>query len=194
MDPNVQIELPFVSCFTEIPVEAIEFHAEHYGAFGLAFKKSRLLDEERFQIIRPVAYLDACESSVIPLLIAAIEDNWDHPGKRIRLLRDLFLTKPHNKLGFYPENAFSTYYEREWRYVSHLSWFRFEPTDIEFITVPSQSLTSLGYNALKEGGSVNQAAWTDGHPYKGHEKWVGYKVLEVAEQLKLKVMPIPILK
>ena len=99
--------------------------------------------------------------------------------------------QPHHKLGFYPENAFSTYYEREWRYVSYNSWFCFEPKDIEFITVPNQSITSLEYNALKENGSVNQAAWTEGHKYKEHDGWVGYRVLEIAEQLGLSVMPIP---
>jgi hypothetical protein len=185
------IELPFVSCFTEIPIEAIEFHAEHYGFFGIAFRKSHLLDGERFQIVRPVAYLDACQSSVIPLLLAAIEKSWQDIETRMRLLRDLFLTKPHHKLGFYPENAFSTFYEREWRYVSYDSWFCFDPKDIEFITVPSKSLTSLADNALKENGSVNQAAWTEGHTYKEHEGWVGYRVLEVAEQLGLSVISIP---
>ena len=189
---NTKIKLPFVSCFTEVPLKAIDFHAEHYGAFGIAFKKSHLLNEARFQTVRPVSYLDSCNSSVIPLLIAALEKNWDSHDTRILLLKDLFLTKPHHKMGFDPENAFSTYYEREWRYVSEKTWFEFSSEDIDFVTVPKYAINGLEDNALKENGSVNQSAWNDGHNLQNSEHWISYRVLETAEKLKIKVKTIPI--
>ncbi|MFA7465647.1 MAG: hypothetical protein WCY54_11390, partial [Syntrophales bacterium] len=62
----------------------------------------------------------------------------------------------------YPENAFSTYYEREWRYVSHLSWFRFEPTDIEFITVLRIPVKTATHSGAKRPPVPTQKS----HPFR----------------------------
>lgn len=138
-----QNKMPFYSCFTEMPETSLPFHAHHYGFYGISFKKNNLLVDtvvDRSLIgshtISPVLYVDPNFCNYQDLLLEKIINTTSKSTDRRDSLENLLRLKPIDDESLLPENFYSVYFEREWRYISSSRPFNFKIEDIEAIFLP----------------------------------------------------------
>ncbi len=137
-------DLPIYSCFTEMPESSLPFHAHHYGFWGISFKKSILVDKLSFGRrigastgISPVLYQDNFNNGIEAILLRYVIEA-KNDKVRSSYLEELLKIKPCLYDDFAPENFYSVYFEREWRYISREEPFDFELHDIESIFVSEE--------------------------------------------------------
>lgn len=133
--------LPAVTCFTELSSDQIGLHSDHYGSYGIQFKKSALVINEYFfdtpdktpHHIRPIYYCDNSRCSMPWLILKRVSEILDSEEDRDelkKLMVDLALLKPIDQTLLSPKNVFSVMFEREWRFVSFERLFSFKQNDI----------------------------------------------------------------
>ena len=142
--------LPAYNCFTELPSDSFKLHAEHYGAYGISFRKQTLLSPDRHRVYRrvhgrpdlktlrnvlPIHYCSASSSTSPWLLIEHLCRDDISEELRRQVVSDLVLTKPIDESLLSPENIFSVIFEREWRYVSFEKVFDFDIKMLERVLV-----------------------------------------------------------
>ncbi len=141
-------KLPIYSCFTEMPESSIQFHAHHYGFFGLSFNKSTLFGNNLISKYKdlqlqgnpnhsgfyPVSYVDIYGSKALQLLITAFLDEADQKAKG-EIAFELLKFKPTKLHYTSHDDIYSVYFEREWRFISNHRPFEFSLDDIESVFV-----------------------------------------------------------
>lgn len=137
--------LPAINCFTELPIDLVQLHADHYGSYGLAFRKTELvakgryLDREREpenkRFLRPIYYYDRDVSSLVWMIFEHLSRPSLADEERRRLVVDLSLLKPVVSRLLVPQNVYSVIHEREWRYVSFDSVFQFKRSMIHRVLI-----------------------------------------------------------
>lgn len=137
--------LPAINCFTELPIELVQLHADHYGSYGLAFQKTELvakgyyLDREREpenkRFLRPIYYYDRDVSSLVWMIFEQLSRPSLSNEEKRRLVVDLSLLKPVVSSLLIPQNIYSVIHEREWRYVSFDSVFQFKRSMIHRVLI-----------------------------------------------------------
>lgn len=138
--------IPAITCFTELPEDQITLHADHYGSYGIQFRKERIVIREYlFQnseatpnYIRPIYYCDNSKCSVPWLILNRLRSQLGTSENREeikKLMIDLALIKPIDQTLLNPKNIYSVLYEREWRFTSFDGLFSFEKQDVKRILV-----------------------------------------------------------
>ncbi|MEK6775152.1 MAG: abortive infection system antitoxin AbiGi family protein [Bdellovibrionota bacterium] len=136
--------LPAVNCFTELPVNQIGLHADHYGSYGICFRKDQVVlkeflfssEIETMRHIRPIYYCDNSKCSLPWLILNKMMSNPKPTREDERkLMSDLALLKPIDRTLLSPKNLYSVIYEREWRYVSFESLFTFKRKMIKRVLI-----------------------------------------------------------
>lgn len=151
--------IPAVTCFTELSGDQIGLHADHYGSYGIKFRKEALVIREYFfdspditpHFIRPIYYCDNSKCSIPWLILKRIIEIGDDPEKfeeLRKLMIDLALIKPIDQTLLSPKNIYSVIYEKEWRFVSFEKLFRFKTKDVKRVLVSKSD-----YQAWLEGAN-----------------------------------------
>lgn len=137
-------KLPIFSCFTEMPEASLSFHAHHYGFWGISFNKEQMLWRREWEVVSnmphslcPVLYVGTTDNLIEDMLKANIKKGEDELNNWASL-KELLKIKPILMDNLSHETIFSTYFEREWRYISSLRPFSFEYKDIESIFVSKE--------------------------------------------------------
>ena len=128
-----------------MPESSLPFHAHHYGFFGISFKKNKLIEDTNFDrtvigthTLSPVMYLDPYFCDYQELLIEKMINNSSDILVLRSSLEQLLLIKPIDDESLLPENYYSVYFEREWRYISSSQVFKFSIDSIESIFLPHE--------------------------------------------------------
>ncbi len=144
--------LPAINCFTELADDNISLHSDHYGSYGLRFRKDTivlkeyLFDEKinNLRHIRPVYYCDNSTCSLPWLILEKIKNTTNLlESDKKKLVEDLMLLKPVDQSLLSPKNIYSVTYEKEWRYVSFESVFKFKKDDIMRVLISKADYQNL---------------------------------------------------
>jgi hypothetical protein len=122
-----------------MPENSLSFHAHHYGFWGIAFNKEEIFGsdiiskymDQRTQVnplhygFYPVSYVNTYGNKGFEYLLRKVLEEKD-PKSRGDFAFEVLKFKPIDLHRTSHENFYSTFFEREWRFISNKKPFTFE--------------------------------------------------------------------